>query len=155
MLFEELEDVILSSKKTSEVNKVTDELGVPVKTPKHDEKSTIMGINVLLAGIVVGAISPILVYGGANTSSVFFGAFFSVPLVAIIWQVLSTESTKPRSWHFAHLVPIAIVAPLVSVYAVMGSHGSVMIFVAVMGAIVGAIFSAPYAAYVCWFQKQK
>ena len=66
--------------------------------------------------------------------------FFAVPLVAVIWRALSTESTKPSLWHFAHFIPIAFFALLATAF--VGVAGFVI------GAIVGVIFSVPFAAFV-------
>jgi O-antigen/teichoic acid export membrane protein len=125
-------------------------LCVPVKTPER-----IKGGHVFLAGIVVSAISAffglvVLIVIDENPLLMPLSALVSVPLVAVFWRSHSTESTKPRGGHFAYLVLIAICASLASVYGVMGS----VIGVVVIGTIVGAILSVPYAAYVGYINKK-
>ena len=132
-----------SSKKTSEVNQIT-----------GDKDS------VLLAGVAVGAISPTLFLSdflGFDTSSKLLTGLLSVPLVSIIWLCLSglrNKSAMPSLRHFAHLIPISLFALLplfFAVNAIMGSSSSdyeLLPGLAITGALVGAIFSAPYASYV-------
>ena len=58
----------------NEENQVTDdnEQGIPVKTPERDEHSIIRGINILLAGIAVGALSPVFGWGASPSSAGVF-----------------------------------------------------------------------------------
>ena len=152
-----------SSKKTSEGSHVTDELGLPVKTPKHDESKIKVG-DVLLGGLLVGSLTCLLYLSAFAIQANGLALFFPVVALGVKW----VWHLKGRKQSLVNLLSVNLVAFLViavlSYRAVFGAPSGAALFgyymsatavvwVSMIGAIVGVVASLPYVIYLSFKNK--
>ena len=142
----------------NEENQVTDdnELGVPVTTPEHGESKIKVG-DVLLGGLLVGSLTCLLFLTALAIQVKGLVLFFPVVALGVKWVL----KLKGRKQSLVNLLSVSLVAFLViavlsygavfgapSGGAVFGYYMSAVVWVSMIGAIVGVVVSLPYVIYL-------